>query len=89
MSSNKSFNEEKNKQIKDLQKELHIKEEKIQETLVKLDSIEQMKYDKDIQLVGLPESTDEDGDLEKVLTLAKERMEQTIPENEIENVFRL
>ncbi len=55
--------------------------------MIKLDNIEQSQYEKDIQLVGLPESADEEDDIK--LKLANNTMGQKIKVSEITEVIRL
>ncbi len=79
----------KTRHIEKLQYENSLKYAKIQEIMVKLDSFEQAQYEKDVQLVGLPESTNHENDMSKVLKLANKTMGQKIKEADVEEVIRL
>ncbi len=50
---------QKNNEIERLRQEVRRNTKKVQETLITVDNIEQMKYINDVQLVGLPEPNDE------------------------------
>ncbi len=81
--------EMKTRQIERLQQELHLKDTKLQEMLIKVDSIEQEQYENDVQLVGLPELQEDMDDVTKVLKLANEKMGLNILESEIMDTTRL
>ncbi len=79
----------KTRQIERLQYENCVNEEKNEETLIKIDSIEQKQYENDVQLVGLPEPNGDENDTELVLKLAHNKMGQKIKESEVEEIIRL
>ncbi len=81
--------ERKNTLIERLQQELSIQGETIQETLVKVDNVEQMNYENDVQLVGLPEALDGTSDVTQVVKLSREKMGQHIDEVDVKEVIRL
>ncbi len=81
--------ERKKNLIEQLQHELRIQGETIQETFVKVDNVEQMHYENDVQLVGLPESLDGTSDIKQVVELSREIMEQHIEEDDVKEVIRL
>ncbi len=61
---------------------------------VKLDEVEQKFFERDIQLVGVPELPEdeeysEEKEIDKIVKLAKEKMEITIKANSIEKLHRL
>ncbi len=82
-------NERKTREIERLHQELDLKDTKIQEMLIKLDSMEQVQYENDVQLVGLPEPEEGTNDVAQVLKVAKEKMGLSIQENEITETIRL
>ncbi len=61
---------------------------RLKETMIKLDCIEQKFYEKEVQLVGLPESVNESGDTKKTIQLAEVKMGLNI-KDEIQGVHRL
>ncbi len=79
----------KSRQIERLQQDLHLKDTKLQEMLIKVDLIEQEQYGNEVQLVGLPELQEDVDDVTQVLQLAEEKMGLNIPESEITDTIRL
>ena len=79
----------KSRMIERLQYENSVKEEKIQELMTKVDSFEQNQYEKDVQLVGLSESADEEDDIKQVQKLAHKTMGMKINVTEVEEIIRL
>ena len=71
----------------------NIKTKHLRELRVKLDDVEQKFYEKDVQLVGLPElpenECNEEEEVKAIVKLAKEKMGITIKESGIEKLHRL
>ncbi len=74
--------------IKVNQSNIHQEMLRLTETKIKLDFVEQKFYEKEVQLVGLPESESENGDTKKIIQLAEEKMSLNI-KDEIQGVHRL
>ncbi len=70
----KEDNREKQRRIERLEYENRQKDKTIGELNTKYDKLEQRQYDKDVQLVGLPESNNDEEDLKKILKLSKGKM---------------
>ena len=70
-----------------------IKTKELRELRVKLDDVEQKFYEKDVQLVGVPElpenECNEEEEIKTIVKLAKEKMSITIKEGSIEKLHRL
>ncbi len=70
-----------------------IKTKELRELRVKLDDVEQKFYEKDVQLVGVPElpenECNEEEEIKAIVKLAKEKMSITIKESSIEKLHRL
>ncbi len=81
--------EEQTAQIKRLQQKILQKDEKIREVLIKIDSMEQVQYENDVQLVGLPEPVSETNDVTQILNLAHKQMGIDITQNDIVETTRL
>ena len=82
-------NEMKTEQIAKLQQEIRLKDESIKKTILLLDNIQQKDYEKDVQLIGLSESANLDGDIMSIVNLAQEKMMQRIEVEYVEEVIRL
>ena len=74
--------------IKVNQSNIHREMLRLKETKIKLDCVEQKFYEKEVQLVGLPESESEREDEKKIIQLAEEKMSLNI-QGEIQGVHRL
>ncbi len=71
-----------------------IKMKHIQDLKVKLDEVEQKFFERDVQIVGVPELSEdqeysEENEIDKIVKLAKEKMNITIKANGIEKLHRL
>ena len=85
----KEDNKEKQRRIERLEYENRQKDKTIRELNTKYDELEQRGYDKEVQLVGLPESDSDDGDLKKILKLSKDKMGLKLKTTDIEGIHRL
>ncbi len=92
---NKSLKEEYLKlkrRTERLEFEVSNKGKKIQELRIHNDAVEQQLYERDLQLVGIPEipsGDDVEGDLKTVIKLVQEKMNINIKPTDVENLHRL
>ncbi len=82
-------NREKQRRIERLEYENRQKAKVIAELNAKYDDLEQSRYVKDVQLVGLPESNNEEEDLKKILKMSKDKMGIKLKGSDIEGFHRL
>ncbi len=82
-------NREKQKRIERLEYENRQKVKVIEELNTKYDELEQSRYVKDVQLVGLPESNNEEEDLKKILKMSKDKLGIKLKGIDIEGFHRL
>ncbi len=85
----RSENKKLNRALERLQFQLHKKDAKINELMVKIDSIEQKEFCNDVQVVGVEESESTEDDTKKILKLAKEKMGIKLKKADIECTTRL
>ncbi len=85
----KSENKKLRRMVEKLQFQLHKKDAKINELVVKIDCIEQKDFINEVQMVGLDESTSEEGDMRKILKVAKEKMGVKLKKTDVKAVTRL
>ncbi len=85
----KEDNREKQHRIEKLEYENRQKDKTIRELNTKCDELEQRRYDKDVQVVGLPESNNDEEDLKKILKLSKDKMGIKLKGADIEGYHRL
>ncbi len=85
----KSENKKLTRVVERLQFQLHKKDVKINELMVKVDSIEQKEFSNDVQVVGVEESESREDDTKKILKLAKEKMGIKLKKSDIEGTTRL
>ncbi len=85
----KEDNREKQRRIERLEYENRKKDEIIRELNTKYDELEQRRYDKDVQVVGLPESNNDEEDQKKILKLSKDEMGIKLKGADIEGFHRL
>ncbi len=79
----------KHTSIERLEYENRQKDKTIRELNTKYDELEQRRYDKDVQVVGLPESNSDEEDLKKILKLSKDKMGIKLKGADIEGYHRL
>ncbi len=84
----KDDNREKQRRIERLEYENRQKDKTIRELNTKYDELEQRRYDKDVQVVGLPESNSDEDDL-KILKLSKDKLGIKLKGADIEGYHRL
>ncbi len=84
----KEDSKEMSKTIRRQQSEIQVKDSMLKDSRIKLDCIEQQLYERNVQIVGLPESDQEADDMKKVVQLAKVKMGLNI-ETDIDTVHRL
>ncbi len=82
-------NREKQRRIERLEYENRQKAKVIEELNTKYDELEQSRYAKDVQLVGLPESNNEEEELKKILKMSKDKMGIKLKGSDIEGFHRL
>ncbi len=85
----KSENKKLTRVVERLQFQLHKKDVKINELVVKVDSIEQKEFNNDVQVVGVEESESEEDDTKKIVKLAKEKMGVKLKKSDIKGTTRL
>ena len=68
---------------------LQKKDEKINELYMKCDQLEQHQYRRDVQVVGLAESSCEEEDLKKILKMSKDKLGLKLKASDLEEVHRL
>ncbi len=85
----RSENKKLRRNVEKLQFQLHQKDVKLKELVVKLDCIEQKDYRNEVQMVGLDESTSEEEDMKKVIKVAKEKMGVKLKRADVKGVTRL
>ncbi len=91
---NKSLKEEYLKlkrRTERLEFEVSNKDKKIRELKIHADAVEQQLYDKDLQLVGVPEipsGDDVESDLKTVIKLVQDKMNINIKPTDVENIHR-
>ncbi len=74
MEALQSENKKKQRRIEKMEFLIQKKDEKINELLIKVDSLEQKEYVRDVQIVGLPETKSEKDGLKSILKLSKEKL---------------
>ena len=72
-----------------LQFQLHKKDVKLDELVVKVDCIEQKEFKNEVQMVGLDECASEEDDMKKVIKVAKEKMGVKLKRTDVKAVTRL
>ncbi len=89
LESLQSENKKLRRTVDKLQFQLHKKDEKIKELVVKIDAVAQNELKNDVQMVGLEETQSAEEDMKKVVKLAKEKMGMKLKKSDIKSVNRL
>ncbi len=79
----------KQRRIERLEYEKCQNEGEIKTLKLQLDKIQQEKYDHSLQVVGLPESQNNSGDIKQIVRLSKEKLGIKLKANDLEEVTRL
>ncbi len=82
-------NSKKQRRLERLEYTISQKDAKINELKTTIDQLEQKHYMREVQIVGIPESINEEDDMKKVLNLAKTKMGQKLKKSDVEHIHRL
>ncbi len=79
----------KQRRIERLEYTINQKDVKINKLKTTIDDLEQKHYMREVQIVGIPESSSDEEDAKKVLNLAKSKMGQKLKKSDVEGIHRL
>ncbi len=82
-------NSKKQRRLERLEYTISQKDAQINELKMTIDELEQKHYMRDVQIVGIPESINDEDDMKKVLNLAKSKMGHKLKKSDVEHIHRL